>query len=394
MSLFKQIGAMTAMNLRSIPQRLSTSLVIVIGIAGVVGVLISVLAVVAGLNETTRGSGRADRAIVLRGGSEAELSSTLSRDATLTIMDAPGIRKTADGKPIASAEFVSIVDRQIKGGSTNANVTLRGVGPEVLDLRPEIHIVAGRMFVPGKNELLVGRAVQAQFDGLELGSVLKFREADWTVVGVFESHGDSHESEMLTDVETILAVYRRTLYASVTVLLDSAGDFDTFKTALTTNPTLMVDVVREPDYYARISQRLTVLLTSIGVVIGTIMAIGAVFGALNTMYSAVAARALEIATLRAIGFGATAVVISVFVEAMVLALAGGVIGAGLAWLFFNGNAVNTLSGNFTQLVFKLSVTPGLIGLGIGLALAIGLVGGLFPAIRAARQPIATALRAV
>ncbi len=394
MSLLRQIGTITAMNIRNIPQRLGTSLVIVIGIAGVVAVLVSVLAMAVGLNQTMQNGGRPDRAIVLRSGANSELASTLARKAALTVEDAPGIKKTADGQPIASAEAVVIVEMPQMDSGAGANVTLRGVGPRAWALRPEIHLIAGRMFEAGKREIIVGRAAQLQFRGLAIGDHIAFRDSDWTVVGSFESHGDSHESELMADVETVLGAYRRTVYNSETVLLDSVESFEAFKTALTTDPTLSVDVSREPEYYATLSDRLNAVLTFVGYGVGSIMAIGAIFGALNAMYSAVSARSLEIATLRAIGFGAVAIVISVFVEALLLALAGGVIGSAVAWIFFNGNAANTLSGNFTQVVFRLSVTPGLITLGIVWAATIGLIGGLFPAIRAARQPIATALRAV
>jgi putative ABC transport system permease protein len=394
MSALRQIAAVTAMNLRSIPQRLGTSLVIVIGIAGVVAVLVSVLAIAVGFNEAVKGSGRPDRAIVLRASSNSELSSTLARDAVLTIENSQAIRKDADGRPIADAEIVVIVDRPQKGSGTGANVTMRGVGQMAWPLRPEMHLTAGRMFEPGKREIIVGKSAAQQFEGLEIGNAITIREADWTVVGIFESHGDAHESELLADAETLLAAYRRDVFQSVTVQLQSVDSFDAFKTELTTNPALQVDVSREPAYYASLSETLDTLLTFVGYFVGGIMAVGALFGAVNTMYSAVSTRSVEIATLRAIGFGAGAVVVSVFVEALLLALAGGLIGAAIAWVFFNGNAANTLSGNFTQVVFRLSVTPGLIALGIAWAAAIGLIGGLFPAIRAARQPIATALRAV
>ena len=394
MSTLRQIATVTAMNLRSIPQRLGTSMVIVVGIGGVVAVLISVLAIAVGFNETVKGAGRPDRAIVLRASSNSELSSTLSRDAVLTIEDSQAIKKDANGRPIADAEVVVIIDRPQKGSGTGANVTMRGVGPMVLALHPELHLIAGRMFQSGTREIVVGKAAQQQFEGLDLGSKLVIRDAEWTVVGTSESHGDSHESELFADAETVLAAYRRDSFQSVTALLDSADSFDAFKTELTTNPALQVEVSREPAYYASLSEGLNKLLTFVGYVVGSIMAVGALFGALNTMYSAVSARSLEIATLRAIGFGAGAVVISVFVEALLLSLTGGVIGAAIAWIFFNGNAANTLSGNFTQVVFRLSVTPGLIALGITWAAVIGLIGGLFPAIRAARLPIATALRAV
>jgi putative ABC transport system permease protein len=331
---------------------------------------------------------------VLRGGSDSELASTLSREATLTVMDAPGIRKDAAGKPIASAEAVVIVDLPKKSNDSGANVTIRGVGAEGMMLRPEIHLVAGRMFQRGLRELVVGRGAQGQFKGLDVGSHIALRGSDWTIVGAFESNGDSHESELLADVETVLSAYRRNLYQSVVALLDSTDSFTAFKSALTTNPQLSVDVMREREYYAKQSERMAAVLSFVAYFVGGIMAIGALFGALNTMYSAVSARSLEIATLRAIGFGATAVVLSVLIEALLLACIGAIIGAGLAWVFFNGNVVSTLGSNFTQVVFRLAVSPALMALGIIWACVIGLVGGLFPAIRAARQPIATALRAL
>ncbi|HVJ52619.1 MAG TPA: ABC transporter permease [Aliidongia sp.] len=394
MSSLTQIGTVALMNLRSIPQRLGTSSVIVVGIAGVVAVLVSVLAMANGFEETLAGAGRPDRAIVLRGGSQAELNSTLTRDQVLTILDAPGIKKNAAGRPIASAEAVTIVEMPLKSSGTGANLTLRGVGPEGAELRPEIKIAQGRMFETGKRELIAGRAAQIQFKGLELGSHISFRDSDWTIVGIFESHGDSHESELLGDVDTVLNAYRRNLYNSVTVKLETIDSLDAFKTALTTNPTLSVDVKREPEYYAQLSKQINTELSFIAYFVGGIMAVGALFGALNTMYSAVSARTIEIATLRAIGFGAGAVVISVFVEALLLALMGGIIGAAIAAFAFNGNAANTLGGNFTQVVFHLNVSPALVVIGIVWACAIGIAGGLFPAIRAARLPIATALRAV
>ncbi len=391
--MFKQTTAITAMNLRSIPQRVGTSWVIVIGIAVTVAVLVSVLAMVDGFSKTLANTGRADRAIVLRGGSVAELSSTISRDNTITIMDAPGVKKDADGKPIASAEMVAVVALPQRRTGTAANVTVRGIGAKALELRPEIHIVAGRMFQPAVRELIVGHSAVTQFKGVDIGSHITFRNTDWTVVGEFESGGDAHESELMGDIETVLSAFRRNLFQSVTVMLDSPAAFAQFKDKLTTDPTLTVDVKREPDYYAEQSKQLNKLLNFLAFGVGGIMAIGAIFGALNTMYSAVSARSLEIATLRAIGFGAGAVVVSVFVEALLLSLVGGLIGAAAAWLFFNGNTVNTLGANFTQVVFHLTVTPHLLISGIIWACFIGVLGGLFPAIRAARLPVATALRA-
>jgi putative ABC transport system permease protein len=394
MNMIRQIRAVTWMNLRSIPQRFGASSVIVVGIAGVVAVLISVLAMATGFTHTLLATGRDDRAIVLRGGSNSELASTLSRDATLTVMDAPGIRKDAAGKAIASAEPVVIVEMPKKSNDSGANVTIRGVGAEGAALRPEIQLVAGRMFRPGVRELIVGRGAEAQFKGLDVGSHIALRGSDWTIVGAFESNGDSHESELFADAETVLSAYRRNLYQSVVVLLNSKDSFDAFKAALTTNPQLSVAVSRERDYYAEQSQRMGAVLAFVAYFVGGIMAVGALFGALNTMYSAVSVRSREIATLRAIGFGAAAVVVSVLIEAMLLSVMGALIGAGLAWLFFNGNVVSTLGSNFTQVVFRLAVSPALVVLGVLWACGIGLIGGLFPAIRAARLPVAAALRAI
>jgi putative ABC transport system permease protein len=391
--MFKQIGAVTSMNVRGIPQRLGASLVIVIGIAVTVGVMVSVLAMAVGFNKTINSTGRIDRAIVLRGGSVSELGSTISRDNTLTIMDAAGVRHGEDGKPIASAEVLLIVGLPKKGEQSQANVTLRGVGPASFALRPEIHLTEGRMFQPAVHELIVGRSAQGQFAGLSVGSKIALRNSEWTVVGVFDSDGDSHESELLADVETVLSAFQRNLYQSVVVQLENPDAFNAFKDALTTNPTLSVDVKRETDYYKAQAQQLNKLLNFLAYFVGSIMAIGAVFGALNAMYSAVAARSLEIATLRAIGFGSFSVVVSVLIEALALALAGGAIGAIFAWLFFNGNTVSTLGGNFTQVVFHLTVSPTLLVTGIVWACVIGVIGGLFPAIRAARLPVAAALRA-
>lgn len=390
--MLKQTLAVTLMNLRSLPSRLGSSLVIVIGIAGVVAVLISVLAMSQGFRKTLSNTGRMDRAIVLRGGSDAELTSAITRDAALTVIDAAGVKRAADGKPLGSAEAVVVVSLPKLSDASDANVTLRGVGLQAFELRPEIHLVEGRMFAPAVREVIVGRSAQQQFGGLSVGSQIAFRDSAWTVVGIFESGGDSHESELLADAETVLSAYRRNAFQSVTVMLDSTDAFNAYKDALTSNPALTVKVQREPEYYAAQSKRLATVLNFLGYFVGGIMAIGAMFGALNTMYSAISARLMEIATLRAIGFSATPVVISVLVEALLLALAGGLIGALIAWVFFNGNAVNTLGSNFTQVVFRLSVDASLVRLGLLWACAIGLVGGLLPALRAARLPVVEALR--
>jgi putative ABC transport system permease protein len=389
--MFKGTIAVTLLNLTSISRRMGSSLVIVIGIAGVVAVLISILAMAQGFLETMSHTGRPDRAIVLRGGSQAELSSTLTRDQTLAIADGPGVKIDAEGHAIQSADVVAIISLPLRASGTDANVTLRGVGPQAYELRPELKLIEGRLYQPGLREVIVGKGALDQFSGLSLGSHIAFRDSDWTVVGIFDTP-DSHSSEVIGDVDTVLAALRRNLFQSVTVQLQSPDAFDAYKQALTSDPRLAVEVNRETDYYARLSEQLGKILKFIGYFVGGIMAVGALFGALNTMYSAVSARTVEIATLRAIGFGGAPILISVFVEALLLSLIGAVIGAFLAWAFFNGNTLSSLSGNFTQVVFHLDVTWPLVGLGIAWAAVIGLIGGLFPALRAARRPVVEALR--
>jgi putative ABC transport system permease protein len=391
--MIQQIVAVTIMNLRSLPQRIGTAWVIVIGIAVTVAVMISVLAMAEGFTQTLKGTARVDRALVLRAGSEAELASTISRENTQTIMDAPGIQKNSAGRPFASAEAVVIVALPQKKDGADANVTLRGVGANARALRPEARLIAGRMYQPAVREIIVGKSAVAQFKGLDLGSRIAFRDSEWTVVGIFESGGDAHESELQGDVETVLSAYRRNLFQSVSVMLESPQAFDRFKAALTTDPTLKVSVERETNYYAAQSRNLSKLLNLLAYFVGGIMALGACFGALNTMYTAVSTRTREIATLRAIGFGGLPIVISVLAEAMLLALIGSVMGSAAAWLFFDGNTVNTLAAGFTQVVFHLTVTAPLVAAGVIMACLVGMLGGLMPAIRAAQLPIAVALRA-
>jgi putative ABC transport system permease protein len=390
--MFKQLAAVILMSLQTLPQRLGASSVIVIGIAGVVAVLVSVLAMGAGFRHTLADTGRPDRVIILRGGSDAELNSNLTRTDVATISNAPGLAQDVSGKALLSSELVTVVNVPKIDTGTDANVTLRGVGLKLTEVRPELKIVGGRMFRPAVRELIAGSGAAKQFRGLAVGSVLRLRSADWTVTGVFTSNGDVHESELLADVDTVGSSVERNGYSSAVALLTSPADFSRFKDALTTDPQLKVDVQREPDYYAAQSKQLTQIINVVGKTVAIIMAIGAMFGALNSMYSAVAARGLEIATLRAIGFGALPVLLSVMIEALLLSLIGGIIGASLAWLFFNGHSVSTLGGAFAQVVFQLTVTRTLIITGIVWACIIGLLGGFFPALRAARLPVAEALR--
>ncbi len=394
MKTFRQIASVTAMNMRSLRQRIATSLVIVVGIAGVVAVLVSVLAMSSGMIRTLQNSGRDDRVMVLRNGSTTDLASALSMDAVRVASDAPGIKRTAEGKPIVSAETLRMVDARKKEDNAEVHITLRGVGPMVAALRPELRIIEGRMFNPAVFEIIVGKAAQRQFKGLEIGSKFAARGVTWTVVGVYSSGGDARESEIMADAETVNSADHRGGYQVVTALLDSPSSFQKYKDSLTSNPALAVDVWTEAAWMSERSKTISKVISIIAYVVGGIMAVGAIFGALNTLYSAVSARVREIATLRAIGFGATAMVVSVLAEALLLALIGGLIGSLLAWLFFDGFVASTGVGPNGHLVFELSVTPALVTLGIIWAVVIGLIGGLFPAVRAARLPVATALRAV
>jgi putative ABC transport system permease protein len=395
MSSLTQIAAVSAMNIRSLPQRVGTSSVVVIGIAGVVAVLISVLAMSTGFIRTLQKTGPEDRAILVRTGSSAELVSVLSNEAALTIADSAGVKKGGDGHPLASPETLLIMSLKKKDGD-DASVPFRGLTQVGFAVHPEIKITSGRMFNPGVNEVIVGKSALRLYRGLDVGSQIKLFGATWTVVGTFESGGSGRESELLADKQTLNSAYQRgNGEQSVWVVVDPQGGFQTFKDAITTNPQLQVDVSTEKDFGARQASAISSILEIVAYVVGGIMAIGAVFGALNTMYSAVSTRSREIATLRAIGFGPVPVVVSVFVEALLLAFIGGAIGALTAWLMFNGHSVDTLGGGFGgQLIFDLAVTPGLVALGIIWACVIGVIGGLFPAIRAARLPVATALRAI
>ncbi|MGH8123651.1 MAG: ABC transporter permease [Rudaea sp.] len=387
----QQAWSVAKVGIATIPQRLGSSSVIVVGIAGVVGVLVALLAMGQGFKQTLSQTGDDMTAIVLRGGATAELSSGVGRDQATLIAQMPGIAKDAKGKPIVSAELVVVANVPKKSSGTDANVEIRGVGEEAFALRPNVKIVDGRNFKPGLRELIVGKGALTQFAGLQPGRKLNLNNQQWDIVGTFESN-DSHDSELWGDVETISAAYRRQGYQSVTVRLTSPAALDQLKAAIVSDPRLQVDVKTTSDYYTAQSEGLTRVITVIGIVVGAIMAIGAVFGALNTMYAAVATRAREIATLRAIGFRGLPVVVSVLLETMLLALAGGVLGGLIAWLIFNNYTVSTLGSNFSQVVFAFKVSPALLGTGLKWALAIGFVGGAFPALRAARLPVTTALR--
>ncbi len=388
-----QVASVSKFGLLSVPQRRGSVAAALFGIAGVVAVLVGVLSMGAGFRHALVSSGSPDAAIVLRSGADSEMVSGFLRESTRIIADAPGVARTPDG-PLASPELFVIINLPKRSTGTDANVPLRGVEHPALKVRDNLKIVQGRMFEWGKNEAIVGIGAAAEFSGLELGDKLRVGRGDWPIVGIFSAGGGTAESEIWTDATVLQGAYNRgDTFQSVYVKLISPGAFQEFKDALTTDPRLNVKVLRQTDYYAEQSTAVNRLITTLGYLIAFLMAIGAVFGALNTMYSSVSARTREIATLRALGFGSGAVVVSVMIESLVLAVVGGGLGAMLAFLVFNGLHTSTMNWNsFSQVTFAFAVTPDLLVQGIVWAVLIGLIGGLFPALRGARLPIAAALR--
>lgn len=395
MNSLTQILSIAAFNLRSIPARLGAAMAAAVGIAGVVAVLTGVLAIASGFKKAMTVSGSPDAVIVLRSGADSEMTSGLTRDEARLIADAPGVVRTPEG-PASSAELFVIIDLPKRSTGTPANVPLRGVGPAAFTVRGNLEMVQGRRFESGKNEVIVGAGAARAFAGLDPGSRIKIGQNTWEIVGIFTAGGGIAESEIWTDAAVLQPAYNRPEgFQSVYVRLESEAAFTDYKDALTSNPQLKVKAVKLSEHYAEQSSLTSEFITGIGVFIAAMMALGALFGALNTMYSAVSARTREIATLRAIGFGAAPVIVSVLVESLVLALVGGTVGAALAWLAFDGYQAATMNfQTFSQVTFAFAVTPALLGTAILTAAVLGLFGGLFPAIRAARMPIASALREV
>lgn len=391
--MLTQTTAVTGINLKTIPERWALSAVIVIGLAGVVAVFTALLAMSVGFTKTLAATGRSDAAFIMRGGSQSELNSGIGRDEATIIKLAPGIKKGADGQPNASAEANVIAELVRQGDSkdSGANITVRGVEAKAFDLRPNLKIIAGRKFTPGLRELIVGQGVIHQFQGANVGDTVRMRGSDWKVVGVFASN-DAHDSEFWADFEVVASTFQRRGYSSITAELDGPGAIKTLSDALKADPRLSVDVQTEQEYYSGQTKQFRQTIAGMAGFITLIMALGAIFAALNTMYAAVATRSREIATLRAIGFRGLPVVMSVLIEALVLSLIGGALGALIAYVLFNNFTVSTLGQNFTQVVFSFKVTPGLVVGGLVIAVVIGMIGGLFPAIRAARLPVTTALR--
>ena len=390
--MFRQIAAVTLMSLKGIPERLGASVVVVIGIAAVVGVLVSVFTMAGSLQGALLGVGSPDRALVLRTAATVEGASMLPLDTAGLVAGAPGVVRTPEGRSALTADVVVSVSLPRRSNGTLSALAVRGVGTDNFVVRPEITVVEGRPFKPGLREAIIGRSAQTEFEGLELGGEVALRGGVWTIVGVYTT-GDATESGLLTDVDTLASAYGFGFVNSVTVLLESPAVFDEFKSALTADPTLAVDVYRESEYLAQAAENLAGLFFFVTYVVCSIMAAGALVGALNTMYAAVSSRTVEIATLRALGFGAVGIVTSVLIEALLLAAIGATAGSAISWLIFAGDSIS-LGGNEATLVTKLAVTPATVATGFVWAGAVGLIGALFPAVRAARLPVATALRAV
>jgi putative ABC transport system permease protein len=380
-------------NLRSVRARWTSAIVAVVGIAGTVGVFIAMLSLAKGFRATLVSSGSPDNALILRGGATSEMTSGVGLDSVKIIQDAPGIARGPNG-PLVTAEAVLMAPIPLRSTGTDANVEVRGVSPNVLEIRKQVKIVQGRMFSPGLAEVVVGKNANTTYSGLTLGNTISLGTMQWKVVGVFDAGGSSFDSEVWADPHLLTGAYNRpdTFFQSVTARLASPDSLKELKDALTTDPRLNVDVTREVDYYAKQSTNMTTLITRLGGFVAFVMAIGAVFGALNTMYSAVADRGREIATMRALGFGGPSVVFSFLIEALMISLVGGVLGC-LAVLRLNGVTTSTINfQTFSNLAFAFKITPGLLAQGVVFALVMGVLGGFFPAVRAAQLPVATALR--
>ncbi len=375
------------MNLLNLPSRLGSSSVIVVGIAGVVAVLVGLLSMAVGFSKSLQSAGKAERAIIMRDGSTSEMNGNLTPQDRATL-------KAMDEVVLGSGETYVVAAINKLGADIPANVVVRGVEPEAFEIRSEVKIVDGRAFEPGRAEIIVGVKAASQFEGLLIGDELPVRDQTWTVVGHFTANGSSTESEIWADLANVNSAYRRAgVSNTMRIKVESPGAAEALDARLKDDPRFDLMVVSEQAYFANQAEDRASLINGFGVAVGIIMAVGAVFAALNTMYSAVSSRTVEIATLRALGFGSVPVVVSVLIEALALALLGGLIGGGLVWLAFDGYTASTLNNaSFSQVAFDFAVTPELLRMGLTWALALGFVGGLFPALRAARLPITTALR--
>jgi putative ABC transport system permease protein len=391
-SLLLQVAAVTMINIKSIPRRLWLSVSTIVAIALVVIVLLAFLAMANGFRHTLSGSGSDDIAVILRGGSESEINSVVLRDQVRLVEEAPGVARGPDGKPLVSAELYLTINGIKRASGTKANLPLRGIGPEGAAIRKDIRLVAGRMFNSGADEIVVGKGVQSEFEGFDLGSTVTSGSTRWTVVGVFEAGGSVFESEIWADLPVVQSLFKRlNSFQTLRVRLTSPAALAALQDYVENDPRLKLDARSESKYFADQASRTSDLIQKLGWPLAIAMALGALAGALNTMYSSVATRSAEIATLRAIGFGGFSAFVGTLAEALILATIGGLVGAAATWLMFDGLTTSTLGASFTQVVFSFKLTPTLIAQGVVLALVVGLIGGLFPALRAARMPIVAAL---
>ena len=394
MKFLRQVLSITNMNLKNIMERSGSSIVIIVGIAGSVAVMVSLLAMAEGLNSTISSTGKEDRVIILREGASSELGSGVAMSDVDIVANSPGIR-SEDGKPLISAEVFSIIDLKKKGAVATSNLPMRGVQPESFKIRPEIEIIQGRNFNSGTSEVIVGRGAHDQYENVDIGDEIKVRDSMATVVGIFSSGGNVHESEIWADLATTQGIFRRGASASSMIIqLDDAKAFNDLGIYVESYPNLEFRVTRETDFYTDQASG-SELIKLFGQIVGYIMAIGAVFAALNTMYSAVSSRLVEIGTLRALGFNGSTVLMALMIEALILSILGGSLGAGIAYVLFNGYTVSTLAGgSFSQTAFNFAVTGEVVGQGMTLAIIVGLIGGIFPAWNASRRDITEALRSI
>jgi putative ABC transport system permease protein len=395
MNFFSQVGAVTGMNLRNIPQRWSSSLVAVLGIGGVTLVLVALLSIAAGFKVALEGSGSDDVAMVMRGGSNNELSSGFGPDTVTVVGDAPGIRKDPKtSKPLLSPELYVLVDGKMKGKDASTNLPLRGVSALAPQVRRQFKITEGRMFKEGTNEVVVGAGAANQYEGLDVGRTVRWGTTDWKVVGHFSDGGGIAESEVWGDTPFVQQAWRRgNSYQSIRAKLTSAGALKAFKDTLTKDPRVRLEIMSERTFYIDQQKIMSTIIKFVGWTLAVMMGFAAIFAALNTLYNAVAQRVREIATLRALGFGGGPVVISVLVEAIVLGAVGGLIGGVMAYLTLNGMHSSTMNfASFSQMTFAFTVTPALMATGIIYGLILTLLAGILPGIRAANMPITTGLR--
>jgi len=388
--LFSQIWAVIVMNIRSLPQRIWMSLAAIVAISVVVAVLLSFLAMSNGFRETLSGAGSDEIAIITRSGSKSELNSVLSRNIVNIMADSEGIARDSDGNSVYSAELYVVVDGIKKSSQTEANLPMRGISVEGFDLREKVELVEGRMFTPGRNEIMAGASIQREFSGFELGTTVRFGKTEWEVVGIFSTGGSAFEGELWTDARTLQSQFQRgNSFQTMRVRLEEPGNIDALVAKVDNDPRLYLDVQTEADFFREQGDALNGMVI-LGWALSIVMGLGALAGALNTMYTSVASRAQEIATLRAIGFSNSSAFFGTLAESVVLSFFGGIIGAIVSYLFMDGISTSTMGANFTQVVFRFEMSADLIGNGIILALLIGLIGGFFPAWRAARLPVVLA----